>query len=361
MASNPIIVKSQAAGPAPSVEAVIAAIAPRRDPVVLDSADTGPGRGRYTIIACDPLQVVSCPPENSDPFETMRTKLAQTCSLKPPRTDLADGLPCPCGWIGYFAYEAGRYIEDLPATTAPDINLPLARFGLYDSVALHDAFTNCWTLIAADLGQPGRTSTSHRPLEDRLAEWEQVLERAQKPKPFDPLPPMTAAHNMTRDRYINMVCRARQYIAAGDIFQVNLARRETFPAREPAFITYLRLRRTNPGAYAAFISWQDRQGRQAALLSASPELFLHLKDNQEIITRPIKGTRPRSIAPLADEAYKVELAGSPKDRAELAMIVDLLRNDIGRVCQYGSIHVDADNSSPAHPTSWKPILPFIIW
>ncbi|MHC4800107.1 MAG: anthranilate synthase component I family protein, partial [Planctomycetota bacterium] len=246
------------------------------------------------------------------------------------------------------AYEAGRYMEELPATTMADIPLPIARFGLYDTVALHDARTNCWTLIGADLGRLSPAPASKHTLEDRLAEWEQMLVLAQNPPPFAPLPPLEADHNMSRDRYINMVCRAKEYIAAGDIFQVNLARRETFPTAERAVKTYLRLRRTNPGAYAAFIAWQDNQGREAALLSASPELFLHLKD-KNVVTRPIKGTRPRSNDAVTDHAYKMELASSPKDRAELAMIVDLERNDIGRVCQYGSIRLAQDPSSPAHP------------
>src|SRR5690606_4393804 len=113
-----------------------------------------------------------------------------------------------------------------------------------------------------------------------------------------------------------------EYIAAGDIFQVNIARRESFEQREPAWQTYLRLRRTNPAAYGAYFAWDDPTC--PAILSASPEVFLQLND-RKAISRPIKGTRPRSGSPAADAAYQAELAGSVKDRAELAMIVDLVR------------------------------------
>ena len=152
---------------------------------------------------------------------------------------------------------------------------------------------------------------------------------------------------MTRSQYLHMVQRAKEYIAAGDIFQVNLARRQTFPVCEPPISTYLRLRHANPGAYAAFLSWKESTGA-AALLSASPELFLRLDDGR-VTTRPIKGTRPRSRDPVVDAAYKAELAASEKDRAELAMIVDLERNDLGRVCEFGTVRVITQDASPAAP------------
>lgn len=155
-----------------------------------------------------------------------------------------------------------------------------------------------------------------------------------------------------------MIARAIDYIGAGDIFQVNLARRETFPVREPVIDTYLRLRETNPGAYATFIQWDatpdasaaPHESRECAILSSSPELFLAVKD-RHVLTRPIKGTRPRSCDPVLDEAYKSALTSSEKDRAELTMIVDLERNDLGRVCEFGSVRVVPPPHTPASPFS----------
>ena len=143
--------------------------------------------------------------------------------------------------------------------------------------------------------------------------------------------------------------RAKAYIAAGDIFQVNLARRLTLPAVEPAAHTYLRLRTANPSAYGALLIWDE--GR-SAVLSASPELFIALR-GRDVLTRPIKGTRPRSSDPVVDAARAAELLASVKDRAELAMIVDLERNDLGRVCTFGSVEVAGGADAfelEAHPT-----------
>jgi len=342
--SGLIVVKSQVIHKAASVDAVIAVVADRGEPMVLDSADFGPSRGRFTIVACDPVEVVSCRTGQPDPFETLRGKLAETCLGTRITGDERAEIGFPCGWMGYFAYEAGRYIEKLPATTSADVGLSLARFALYDSVAVYDAHTHQWTAVAADLGVHG----SGLSVDERIAKWSDLIRRAQLRKSLEPLPSLEAIHNMTCSEYKQMVYRAKEYIAAGDIFQVNLARRESFPVIEPAVDTYLRLRQANPGAYAAFMRWADPSEDESAILSSSPELFLQL-NGREILTRPIKGTRPRVHDPVSNSAYQMELAASEKDRAELAMIVDLERNDIGRVCEYGSVRVVPPENSPAQP------------
>jgi len=354
-----LTVKSQPLPITASREAVIAAIARGSNPAILDSAATGPSRGRFTILACDPVAVASWRMGCSDPFEGMRQRLAGLGG----RIVWAEGEPpaaaraFPGGWIGYFTYEAGRYIERLPATTDPDIGLPIARFALYDTAAIHDAVTNEWILVAADLSGLGHGAATRQPAEDRLADWTAWLRNAESPAPVPPPLPEAPEHNMTRVEYERMVARAIDYIAAGDIFQVNLARRETFPVREPAIATYLRLRQTNPGAYAAYLGWNEPAPRkpvgpspagEVAILSSSPELFLRLKD-RDVVTRPIKGTRPRSDDPITDASYQMALAASEKDRAELAMIVDLERNDLGRVCEFGSLRVVAPDDSAAAP------------
>jgi para-aminobenzoate synthetase component 1 len=366
------------------VEAVIAAVARRREPAVLDSADAGPGRGRFTIAAFDPVETAAWHEGDEGPFEGMRERLKDTVA-GPTGSSIPGQANDPghfLGWIGYFAYEAGRYIEPLPATTRADIGLPVARFALYDTAAVHDALTGQWVILSAT---------------DRLlAEWRAILADARPVEIPGPPKPPPALHNMTYAQYLQKVARAREYLAAGDIFQVNFARRETFSMLEPVWRTYLRLRRTNPAAYAAFLAWQappprpprgkgreDHLGRgvkvglgkggkdqlgtagkealgkggqgsvcpsgfPTAILSASPELFLRLA-GREVMSRPIKGTRPRSSDPAVDAAYRAELAASPKDRAELAMIVDLVRNDLGRVCEYGSVKVISPAGSPAYP------------
>jgi para-aminobenzoate synthetase component 1 len=183
---------------------------------------------------------------------------------------------------------------------------------------------------------------SIRPADERLGEWTELLSsRTAAPPPPRAFAPLAAPeHSLTWYEYLARTAQAKRYIAAGDIFQVNLTRRESYPAHEPAINIYRRLRRDNPAEYAAFLSWPDDSSpcNEAAIVSASPELFLRLEGRQ-VTTRPIKGTRERSADPLVDAARREELIASEKDRAELAMIVDLERNDLGRVCDFGSICV----------------------
>jgi para-aminobenzoate synthetase component 1 len=149
---------------------------------------------------------------------------------------------------------------------------------------------------------------------------------------------------MSRRAYLAKVAQAKEHIAAGDIYQVNLTTR--FSARAPAdpVDLYRRLRAADPSSHAALISFGD-----SAIISASPELFLQLRGDR-VVTRPIKGTRPRGENPREDETRRRALAESEKDAAELNMIVDLLRNDLGRVCRFGSVRVVEPGAIEAHPT-----------
>ncbi len=348
-------VRVETLGAGPSVEAVIAGAARRRDPAVLDSADTGIGRGRYTIVACEPAEVASWRAGDGDPFEGMREGLRPAGVGTVRGCEELGGIPFGGGWIGYFAYEAGRWIERLPATTAADVGLPIARFGLYDHAAVHDAWSGRWSLVGVEWDEKSPWGRP-RPLGPRFCGLRRLLDGSREP--VETLAPLTAAPHETvsRGAYLRRVERAKAYIAAGDVFQVNLARRMTFRVSESSIETYLRLRRINPGAYAAYLRF-DEEGISAdhaggrgdtALLSASPELYLRLR-GREVMTRPIKGTRPRSDDAIVDAARRMELAASEKDRAELAMIVDLERNDLGRVCEYGTVRVESPAESAAHP------------
>lgn len=395
--SSTVAVITESVGPAPSPGMAIALAGARPGPAILDSSAQDPRFGRYTIVACEPIATFEHACLDGNPFEAMRSLLAATHMLgtaEPP----AD-VPFAGGWIGYFAYEAGRFIERLPCRATADVGLPVARFGLYDSAAVYDHVAGGWRVVAADLraSEPGvsganpaggvlRVPTGRAEADpaQRIRWWKALLEQAaareaarpsqakregaSTPLAYDPPPAYGPPQaNLTREQHLRAVVRARAYIAAGDIFQVNLARRESAIAAEDPLDIYLRLRQTNPGAWSAFLSWKTEgiassglasPGRVpdlCAVLSSSPELFLELRGRQ-VVTRPIKGTRPRSPDPATDERLRFELAGSSKDRAELAMIVDLERNDLGRVCEFGSIRVVASDSPAApfdlerHPT-----------
>jgi para-aminobenzoate synthetase component 1 len=164
---------------------------------------------------------------------------------------------------------------------------------------------------------------------------------------------------MSRSTYLKMIRRAIDYIAAGDIFQVNLAQRLSVPMTCSSWAVYERLRDVNPASYAAYMTWEEPATGKAstsmcAVLSSSPELFLELRD-RKVITRPIKGTRPRGRDQDSDQSLRRELIDSEKDRAELNMIIDLERNDLGRVCEYGTVEVTEPRCLEAHPTVWHSV------
>jgi len=337
---------------APEFEQLLARLARRRLPAVLDSCG-GPARlSRFSIWAFDPFETLTHAGGRStvtdasgaarrvvdNPFEALRQQLAQF-HLPPASSD----VPLRAGAIGLLGYELGRYIERLPATAGQDISLPQMHWGFYDSVLVTDHAGGRATVWATDLG--GRDP---KQLLDR---WEALIAEASQepavpaecqedPKLETTLDQLTC--NFTPQAYRAAVARALDYIAAGDIFQVNLSQRFTAPLPCGPAELYLRLRRANPAPFAGYIA-ADRW----AVLSSSPERFLRVVD-RHVETRPIKGTRPRRRVEPGQRPQKVEtfnarsraaLLASEKDAAELAMIVDLERNDLGRVCFYGSIRV----------------------
>ena len=324
--------------------AVLAEVARRRNPAILDSARHGTGFGRYSIFACDPAGVFTCPSTGRAPFPLLRGAIGAGLSAAEAadRARPAAALPFTGGWIGYLAYEAGTTLEPVPPRT---LETPAARFAFYPSAALYDHAEQIWWVVACRSANERIAGGA-----DPVGAWKELL-RSVGRRPAVPSPPVPRLIDTTNPEwYLGSVERALEYIGAGDIYQVNLSRRERFTATEPPLDTYLRLRETNPGAYSAYLAWRPDSQRspESAILCSSPELFLEL-DGRRVVTRPIKGTRPRGAGPAADAAAMTELAASEKDRAELTMIVDLERNDLGRVCEFGSVAVGSDPSSPAAP------------
>lgn len=308
---------------------------------ILESSLRSASYNRFSIFAFDPVEVFE--------FESDQTKcpfsaLAERVAAYPAISNKPGILPFVGGWIGYFSYEAGFSGEKISHSTQWDIPLPQARFCLYDATAQYDHVEDCWYLSAVDWPEPfarNRPTVAQR-LESlkkqlKLAEQNQLVAN---PQPVATHP----AVNMTYEDYLSKVDRAKQYIEAGDIYQVNLTQRFSVETNESPLSIYRRLRKVNPASHAAFIHCGD-----TSILSASPELFLHLQDGQ-VITRPIKGTAPRTGDLQKDALARTTLQTSEKDRAELTMIIDLLRNDLGRVCDYSSIDVIEANEIEEHPT-----------
>jgi para-aminobenzoate synthetase component 1 len=317
--------------------------------ILLESSAREADFGRYSILACSPLDVLSVTGSqvsdsrgrlgrevSDDRFWQILSKLLEvtdTCKAPP-----AYGP----GWFGYLGYEMGRTIETLPGRALRDTPLPDLRLAFYPAVIVVDHLEGRADLIHFD-DEPGLSAAR------ALTDWIAAASAGSRPprrEPHEPLSQRTGC-NFSDDQYRRAVARCIEYIAAGDIFQVNLSRRLEIDSPPSPVELYLALRKHNPSAYAAYMRFAAGS-EQAAICSASPELFLR-KRGRSVLTRPIKGTCRRSGGP-EDERLGRELLASEKDNAELAMIVDLLRNDLGRVCSYHSVKVTRDRILQQHPT-----------
>ncbi len=304
--------------------------------IFLDSAMPGGTTGRYSFIAADPFLTLKARDgwiedgENrsaGDPFTALTERLARYPVVSEP-----DLPPFQTGAAGYFAYDLARHIERLPAHRLDDQPLPDLLLGFYDWTLAFDHEKSRAYLMSS--GHPAKSAGERR--SRAAARATAVRRRLAEPVDLpDDTIRLTPKSDIERAPYEGRVRRVIDYILAGDVYQANISQRfsATLPAGTDAFALYCALRRRNPAPFAAFIRHAD-----VAILSASPERFLKLRGGH-VETRPIKGTRPRGRTPAEDEALARELAASEKDRAENLMIVDLLRNDLSRVCRDRSVDV----------------------
>lgn len=307
----------------------------------LDSALADARLGRLSVLASDPVLIFTargdrievkggttrlCRSEN--PFGALRRLEQQFCPGE-------DGGEWPHGaLIGFLGYGLRRFAERVPARVADDTRIPDAWFGVYDRLLLFDHDSGRATIISTGVDETGWTDADRA--RRRAEEWMQKLAVAavlpRSSLVSDGREPALES-NLTREDYERAVRRILDYIAAGDVYQVNFSQRfRTQTQVEPEWL-YHALRTTNPAPFAAYLDCGT--GR---ILSSSPERFLQLH-GRHIQTRPIKGTRPRTGNEQADQKAARELMMSAKDQAELLMITDLERNDLGRVCEFGSVHV----------------------
>lgn len=308
----------------------------------LDSALPHPRYGCYSFLGWDPFLVLESKngrlrltgPQGTrefsgNPFAVLRDLLERY------RLPHEESLPPLAGGVvGYFGYDLCHHLERLPRTSKDDLGRPDCWLGFYDRVLAYDHRHGI--LLALSSGLPAATANSRRKrAEARLKEACALLDGpgVQPEEAALATSPPLLTSDFTPEAYLKAVRRARDYIFAGDIFQVNLSQRFSAPLPLAPFALYRRLRQINPAPFAAYLHLPG-----LIVASSSPERFLALRGRQ-VQTRPIKGTRPRGTDPMADQRNKRELWTSAKDRAELAMIVDLERNDLGRVCQIGSVKV----------------------
>jgi len=293
-----------------------------------------PGRNaRWTYLTADPVAVIETPSAGPDVFATARRLLRRLAA------DALDDANAPAftgGLAGFLGYDLGRQLERLPELTLADQELPTLRLALHDWVLAWDRRDGrAWLAGRAVDELVGR-------LDRRLAE---VVERLDGPAPVvatsDAPDGLEMRSGLDRAAYEAGVASIRRSIAEGDIYQANLTRRLEAPFRGDPWPLYRRLRTGDPALFAAYVDLGPSPftGAPRAIASASPEPFLSVTRDGLVETNPIKGTRPRGRDRASDRALACELLGSAKDRAENVMIVDVLRNDLGRVCRPGSVRV----------------------
>ncbi|MFQ3224950.1 MAG: para-aminobenzoate synthetase component 1 [Lentimonas sp.] len=327
----------------PSVDELIERFGSRELPFVLDSSLSNDGLGQWSFFGAEPFLVFS---GKDGVYVERRRKSAgdgeATSNIEPRKltgdglrllrelmaefsVENASGIPFVGGAVGFLAYDYGRQIEALPVQTFDDREMPDIHFGFYDGIAALNHQTGELSLIALGIRADEGVV---------LDELRAIVADSSTPTNLPSPQHGGWEWNIERGAYLQAVERVRSYIASGDVYQVNLSQRAKCRYEGCPIQLYQALRAGNPAPYSALI-----RSDAFTVLSTSPEQFLR-KQGRQIETRPIKGTRPRG-ASVEENARNAEaLRTSEKDRAELLMIVDLERNDLGRVAEFGSVRVE---------------------
>jgi para-aminobenzoate synthetase component 1 len=328
---------------APEAPWCFEALAPKFYSFFLDSGMDPSKLGRYSFMGSDPFLVMRSRGDEitlikegvegkrrGNPFDVLGELMDMY------KSDTEE-LPVPFtgGVVGYLSYDLCHFIEKLPHKAIDDLDLPECYLGFYDAIAAFDHRENKTYIVSTGFPEL-EAEKRRRRAETRLSELRNTILLSP--------PPQSAAKsslkkgmalqaNFSHEGYLAAVIRAREYIGAGDIFQVNLSQRFEAELDIRPYELYKRLRRINPAPFASYLNFAG-----VNIVGASPERFLKVRGDL-VETRPIKGTRPRGKTPEEDRAQAAALLSSKKDRAENIMIVDLERNDLGRVCRYGTVRV----------------------
>ena len=317
---------------------------------LLESVEGGAARGRYSIIGSAPdvvwrttgnrAEVNRRPQTHPDAFEPEAAPTLESLRalLAASRIDLPPELPpIAAGVIGYLGHDTVRLIEHLPHQPPDALGVPDGMFVRPTIMVVFDNVKDEMIVVTPVRPEPGiDAQAAYASAVERLRGVVQALDA--------PLPHATAmagtqlvlpepSSNTAPAAYLGMVERAKEYIAAGDIFQVVLSQRYAVPFTLPPFALYRALRRTNPSPFLFHLDFGA-----FALVGSSPEILVRVRDG-EVTIRPLAGTRPRGATPEVDKALEAELLADPKERAEHLMLLDLGRNDVGRVAKIGSVRV----------------------
>jgi len=317
---------------------------------LLESVEGGEARGRYSFIGLEPdiiwgaagsraeinrsarAKPDAFAPLNEPPLQALRTLIKES------RIVLPDGLPpMAAGVFGYLGYDTVRLMEDLPASKPDPIGIPDAIMVRPTLIVVFDAVKDSITVVTPV--RPDKATDAKATLKRAIERLSAVVDALDKPldksiADYDEGPPdAPVSSNTSPAEFKAMVVKAKDYIVAGDAFQIVLAQRFEAPFKLPPFSLYRALRRTNPSPYLYFLDFGD-----FAVAGSSPEILVKVSGDTVTI-RPIAGTRPRGATPHEDKALEEELLADPKERAEHLMLLDLGRNDVGRVARIGTVTV----------------------
>jgi anthranilate synthase component 1 len=316
---------------------------------LLESVEGGSARGRYSIIGCEPdllwrvngdkAEVNRAPQSDAEgfapsplpPLESLRGLLAESAISLPPELP-----PMAAGIFGYMGYDTVRLIENLPGRKPDTLGLPDSILVRPTLIVIFDTVKDEITVVTPVRPAPGvGAKAAYARAADRL---NIVIERLDRPLPHAADIDMSAPHpepkaDMAPEAYIAKVARAKEYIAAGDIFQVVLSQRFEAPFTLPSIALYRALRRINPSPFLYYLNFGG-----FAVVGSSPEILVRVREGT-VTVRPIAGTRPRGATQEEDSALAAELLADTKERAEHLMLLDLGRNDVGRVAEVGSVRV----------------------
>jgi len=321
---------------------------PSQPSFLLESGVSLSSGSRYSFLGCSPIATIANDGTAmygpmKDPFAALRQAIAG------PRIERTPDLPPFFGGaVGYFSYDFVRYFETLPSMASKDLQIPDLHFALFDLVAAIDHKKNRIQLLYCPpmerfLGEA--RDKLYREGLDRLAECEAKLTSVTAPDQIlGSIDQLSFSPEQTKDEYLHRVSRCQQYITAGDIYQANISHRFSMQIPEQyrtgtdrlryEQALYRQLRKVNPSPFSGILHFDD-----LSLISSSPERLVRLQ-GRRADTRPIAGTRPRGFTEADDRRLVRELLANKKERAEHLMLVDLERNDLGRVCAFGSVHVD---------------------
>jgi len=318
---------------------------------LLDSVEGGAVRARYSIIGLKPDLIWRCSGEKAEINRAARFdlddyhpcpepaleslyKLAEESRIDNMPEDLP---PMAAGVVGYMAYDMVRLMEDLPDDNPDVLGIPDGLFIRPTIMAIFDSVKDLFTVVtpvrpSPEVGAQTAYDQARERLADIVADMERSLHYARERADRDQALPEPVS-NTSRAEYCAMVEKAKDYIAAGDIFQVVPSLRLAMPFKLPPFSLYRALRRTNPSPFMFFLNFED-----FAIVGSSPEILVRLRDDK-VTVRPLAGTRPRGATREEDEALADDLLNDPKELAEHLMLLDLGRNDVGRVAKVGSVKV----------------------